>query len=1072
MRAFSVLSIGRYDPQTLNDPHDRASEPPRFPGRQPSSPSLPPVGPKPRRPLTVYNGGMRRLAAAIVIALVSASTARAQVVLPPNMGVPGAAATVPSPTHDLALDALAAGDYAAAADLATKDYQGGVRVGGQRWIDSIASAALLGECRYELGSLADAVARYDEAMLAFATHGEWLLAVQFPAQPLRPLGGGRVASWGRSERNAAPAAIPETAAMRQKAADAQQVLQRGGVLAADYDRMVRPQEIMRLLVIAIYRQRVLLGDLASQSAGLDAATKALARRPAPPNHWSQSWIDVALGAAHWAQGKHDLAAPLLTRGLLVGNGLDHGLTSWGLIILGRMALDADQPQRAAKLFEEATYTAADFGDARALEEAFALTATAYAMAGSRGVPASIKDGCTWARGTLPVLRARLLATQAELLAAAGNPRVATAALKDIDGRLLRSDAGRGTLGAEVAYAGALATYAVGDVPDGDARLEAALEIARGRSPRLFQTNRLVELIAAGSTAFSERQADALFATLLADPSPRDFAADPLGSLAVLTAPRPDAFDTWVAVAARRSTDAAIEAAEATTRRRWLAAQPLGGRRTAVERLLAADPRGLEPASAARRAALLGGRPDLAAALDRMGQLRGTFTAALAAGPGGDQAGNAAVAKPDWETYLALAAARSQAVAALAAGREGVPLDFPPLTPAAEIRRRLEPRQLVLSFHWTASGLFAVLESRDRQAVWQVRQAAGLPAEIKALAKDLCLFDPTGAVPTTRLAEGDWRGSAERIERMLFENSRITLAEGIDELVIVPDGWLWYVPFELLPIASSRPGADEAGRGLLLRDVCRIRYAPSRSLAVMRFEPQAAGPVGVHAGRMARSDKPADAEALLAHLTATVDRVIPLSPAGPLPIPVAASACDTLAIFEELGGEGPVAAWPLVPLGSGKGALHFRDWVGPPQKRPQQVLLPGLQTALAGGLEKVPARPGEDVFLAATDLLAAGARTVVISRWRTGGKSCVDLMTEYLREATLAEPPPASASWQRAVDIVRAEEPDAAQEPRVKPTPDAPLTAPLHPFLWAGYMLIDCGGGRFAAEPAAKAPGAP
>jgi hypothetical protein len=152
-----------------------------------------------------------------------------------------------------------------------------------------------------------------------------------------------VASWGRSERNAAPAAIPETAAMRQKAADAQQVLQRGGVLAADYDRMVRPQEIMRLLVIAIYRQRVLLGDLASQSAGLDAATKALARRPAPPNHWSQSWIDVALGAAHWAQGKHDLAAPLLTRGLLVGNGLDHGLTSWGLIILGRMALDADQP---------------------------------------------------------------------------------------------------------------------------------------------------------------------------------------------------------------------------------------------------------------------------------------------------------------------------------------------------------------------------------------------------------------------------------------------------------------------------------------------------------------------------------------------------------------------------------------------------------------------------------------------------------------------------------------------------------------------------------------------------------
>jgi hypothetical protein len=228
-----------------------------------------------------------------------------------------------------------------------------------------------------------------------------------------------------------------------------------------------------------------------------------------------------------------------------------------------MALEADQPQRAAKLFEEATYTAADFGDARALEEAFALAATAYAMAGSRGVPASIQGGCAWARGNLPALRARLLATEAELLAAAGDARAASAALKEIDGRLLRGDAGRGTLGSQAAYARALADYATGDVADGDSRLEAALEIARSRTPRLFQTTRLVELIAAGSTAFSDRQADALFATLLADPAPRDFAADPLAALAALSAPRGDAFDAWVAAAARRGTDAAIEAAEAT-----------------------------------------------------------------------------------------------------------------------------------------------------------------------------------------------------------------------------------------------------------------------------------------------------------------------------------------------------------------------------------------------------------------------------------------------------------------------------------------------------------------------------
>ena len=479
---------------------------------------------------------MRRAALAGLIACVSICPAPGQVVLPPTMGVPGGVETVPSTDHTLALQALAAGDYATAADIAGNDYQGGIRLGAQRWIDSIASAALLGECLYELGQLGDAVARYEESMLVFATHGDWLLSVQFPPQ-LRPEAAPRVATWGRSERNAMPAAVPDTISMRQKAADPQEVLQRGGVLAADYDRPVRPQEIMRLLVIAIYRQGSLLGDMAPESGGLDAATKALMRRPAPPNHWSQSWIDIALGAAYWAQGKQDLAAPLLTRGLLVGNQFDHGLTSWGLIILGRMALDADQPQRAAKLFEEATYSAADAGDARALEEAFQLAFAAYAMAGTRGVPPSIRGGCEWARGNLPALRARLLALEAQGLCGLGDVRGATAALKDIDGRLLRAAGGQSTLAAQASYARALIEYATGDVPRGDAELDAAIAVERSRSPRLFQTSHLVDEVAAGSAAFSDRQADALFAKLLADPGPRDFASDPLGSLATLSTQR-------------------------------------------------------------------------------------------------------------------------------------------------------------------------------------------------------------------------------------------------------------------------------------------------------------------------------------------------------------------------------------------------------------------------------------------------------------------------------------------------------------------------------------------------------
>jgi len=728
-----------------------------------------------------------------------------------------------------------------------------------------------------------------------------------------------------------------------------------------------------------------------------------------------------------------------------------------------MALDADQPQRAAEILEEATYAAADSGDARALEEAFALAATAHALAGVRGVPPTIARACEQTRRGPQALRARLLSIEAERLAASGDSRGATAALRAIDPQLLRSTAGRGALGARAAYARSLLGYAAGDESAGDAALGEALAIARQRSPRLFQTAVLAELVRAGSNAVPDRIAESLFAGLLADPGGRDFAIDPLDALAVGSAERGAAFAAWLTVASRRDPESGIDVAEAGLRHHWLASQPLGGRRLAVERLLAADPRALDPQVAARRAALLGGRAELADVVEKMAGIRGEVAAAIA------------VADPpavDVEPYAQLAVRRSLLVAEIAAAREAVPLAFPPLATSAEIRGRLGPRQLMLSFRWTAAGLVGLLESRERFATWQVRQAAGLPAEIAALAKGLCLFDPAAPVVASRLGEGDWRGAAERIERMLFENSRVTLAEGIDELVIVPDGWLWYVPFELLPIGSAADPA--AGDRSLLRDRCRVRYAPTRSVAVMRREDRGPGPVGVHVGRITRGGKP-DPAAAIEHVRAALPAAPVALLGGPTAPPqgLAAAACDTLLVLDAVAGEGPVAGWHLLPAASSRGAkpLTFGDWLAPPAKRPRRVLLPGLETAMADGLAKPPPRPGEELFFATTDLVAAGAETVVLSRWRMGGKACTDLMTEFLR-GTLADPVrPAADAWQRAVDVVIAEPPDATREPRIRAADEAPLDAPLHPIFWSGYMLVDCGASTPppAAAPADAAP---
>jgi hypothetical protein len=241
-----------------------------------------------------------------------------------------------------------------------------------------------------------------------------------------------------------------------------------------------------------------------------------------------------------------------------------------------------------------------------------------------------------------------------------------------------------------------------------------------------------------------------------------------------------------------------------------------------------------------------------------------------------------------------------------------------------------------------------------------------------------------------------------------------------------------------------------------------------------------GPIGVHAGRMAAADKPADVAAVVARVTAGVDRAVPLrlAPGNAPPAALVASVFDGLALLDEVApGQGPIAARSLVPAASGRGGITFADWLEPPLKRPWLVVAPGMETPLVGGFDKaaLPSRPGDDLFVATMDLVAAGARTAVVSRWRVGGGTCVDVVTEFLRDVTApaggAPRPAASESWRRAVEVVTAERPDPDREPRLRFAAGAILPDGRHPFLWAGPLLVDCGSGEVSEAAAVPAPAA-
>ena len=996
--------------------------------------------------------GHRLPAAAGWLALVAVlpATAASQVVLPPGLGAPANGSRVPRAGYDLVLAALADGNLSAAAELAARENRGGIKAGNQRWIDSIATAAVLGECCWELGRFTEAVAAFDEALLLSANHSGWLLSVQFPPQGLRPATRRAEIPWGRSARNSTPAQIPETMSIRQGGADPQQVLQRGGVLAAPVNFPIRPQAIMKSIVIALYRRHSILGELSDVGPVLEQAKRALSQRPAPPNHYSQSWIDIALGTAYWSQGRTDQAKPLLTRGLLAENRFDHPLTPWGLIVLGRIALEGNDAATAAKHFWEASFVATHYEDARALEEAFRW-AVAAERSGRPGVPPALPRAIDWAGRKLPAVEARLLSMQAEALAAAGDAAGATAAIRQINPRSLRGDFGRGLVGARMAYAEALAAYAEGNIPDGDRRLLDAVAIQRKHTPRLFQLSRCVAIVRGGSL-LSDRQAGLVFDRLLADPAAADYAVDPLGTMAFLATPKPDAFGTWIAVAARRSDEEAIDAAEAARRSAWLATQFAGGRRLAVRRLVEADLESLEPDQAARRAALLARQPQVARTLEAINEVQLRLAIALPGGRPADRREELPGDPDDWRAYRQLVGTQARLLSAVAASREDTHFDFPPRYDTAEIRKRLEAGQLILSFHWTAAGLVGTLESRERMASWQVTDPSEVSKRVAALARGMGLFDPIAATTTAKLAGGEWTAAAADLEQAIFGSAAIDLTQNIDELVIVPDGPLWYVPFELLPAGSDRGGESRP----MLRDVCQVSYAPTRSLAVRRRRSPRPDPVtGVHASRLYRGDRPEVARMIRDELVAALAPAVAVEDRGgreAVPLALQASLFDILLVLDELPLESKTM--PTV-MASGEGSrrgMSFEEWLGPPRKRTGCVLLGGFQSAVAGGLEPMPPRAGDELFVTTMDLLAAGADTAVVSRWRTGGKAGVELARAFAH--AYAGGTGAAESWHRAVDLVAVEPPDLAREPRVRLAADTPLDDSRHPFFWAGYLLVD------------------
>ena len=166
--------------------------------------------------------------------------------------------------------------------------------------------------------------------------------------------------------------------------------------------------------------------------------------------------------------------------------------------------------------------------------------------------------------------------------------------------------------------------------------------------------------------------------------------------------------------------------------------------------------------------------------------------------------------------------------------------------------------------------------------------------------------------------------------------------------------------------------------------------------------------------------------------------------------------DRLIVFDDLALSRRSGAIRLGPLAAGQeqGRQQLADWMAfPGAGRTDGLARLPHGRGRVDEADKPRHRPGNEIFLSVCGLMASGAKTVLLSRWRTGGQSSLDLMREFTQELPHTT---AADAWQRAVLVVTKSQLNLDAEPRIKKAVvDEPPKA-KHPFFWAGYLLVDSG----------------
>jgi len=908
---------------------------------------------------------------------------------------------------------------------------------------------MVGECYYQMGQLDNALPQYEAALQLMLTFPDWMIRIQF--KPIRPSQPGQIRSvpWGASKRPHRNGEYSDSYLIGQGQVNPLPVIQQGGRVQTAILLQLGVPEIVRCATISLRRWRELLGPACPNHKITKQLIATFSRRQGQPNHWSEAWIDLQLGLAQLAGGRTAQAKTALRRAVVAGGQFDHPLTSTALLTLGQMALEEGDFAAARSLLAEASFAAVQYPDPEIVSEAFSWGLVTHLASNAQRVYPPLRPALQWTR---PNSQRRLAALLSVLLAdnyvALGKAQQAKVYLSDARGLLSRK---REMLSSRVAarmnFVMAHALFQEGS-PEGHDALNPAMQFQRSGSLRNFHVKVADRLLANGQ--LTPRAAMDLYGKVLQDPTAIDWANAPFESLTRLMMPHARSFENWFTVALERNApERALEISDLARRHRFHGTLGFGGRRLALRWVLEAPKNLLGPEAVLQRQNLLTSYPGYAGLSKQAKEIRDKLSRL----PPLPHAGKPlAELKTGMKKLGDLSTRRESILREIALARMPCEMVFPPFRTTKEITAALPPGQSLLVFHEADNLMHAFRISEDGYAYWKIGSTTQLRKKITSLLKALGQVDGNREMTRDMLADENWKDRSSELFNFLLKGQRSNFPTKAEEIVIVPDGVLWYLPFELLQVP------DDNGQRVSLLSRYRLRYAPTMSLAVPveGATRRRAHYTAVVAGKLFPRDDEAISIAEFQRLGNTLPGAVRLQPPLPAPTATYVSLFDRLVVYDDLigTGEGKPYDWSPIPMDRAANTGSIGHWMNLPWGGPAEVLLPGYHTAAENGLRRGdPSTGGDEMFLSLCGLMASGARTILLSRWRPGGQSSYDLAREFAQELPHTSP---TDAWQRSVQLVTQAPIDPKAEPRVKAAGLNDPPPAVHPFFWAGFMLIDTG----------------